>query len=112
MLWYVTAKLCTAIFSYVCFAALLFAVASKSKHCACAGCRKDISTQAKIRCAVCDEMFLCLGCFSTGTEPRNSPHKYWHDYRIIEFLHVPLFCADWGADEEILLLEGLEVRLA
>jgi len=27
----------------------------------------------------------------------------------VEYLHVPLFCRQWGADEEILLLEGLEM---
>lgn len=113
-----------------------FLADSKSKQYLCDHCSKDISTQAKIRCAICDELHLCLGiklfqfffqificlrftffypflfsycvgCFSVGAETKS--HKYWHDYRIVEYLHVPLFCRQWGADEEILLLEGLEV---
>jgi transcriptional adapter 2-alpha len=37
------------------------------------------------------------------------PHKADHDYRVIDNLNFPLFSADWGADEEILLLEAIEL---
>lgn len=58
-------------------------------------------------CAVCVEFDLCLECFSAGVELRG--HKYWHSYRVIEPLNFSFFTSDWSANEEQLLLEGLEV---
>jgi len=48
-----------------------------------------------------------LECFSAGVELRT--HKAWHNYRVIEELDFPLLCPDWTANEEQLLLEGLEL---
>ncbi|KAL6511247.1 hypothetical protein OROHE_020471 [Orobanche hederae] len=37
------------------------------------------------------------------------PHKSNHSYRVMDNLAFPLICPDWNADEEMLLLEGLEM---
>ncbi|WFD44851.1 Transcriptional adapter ada2 [Malassezia psittaci] len=36
-------------------------------------------------------------------------HKAWHDYRVIEQHVQPVYCPDWGADEELLLLDGCQL---
>mmetsp|Transcript_2273 Transcript_2273/g.2550 ORF Transcript_2273/g.2550 Transcript_2273/m.2550 type:complete len:464 (+) Transcript_2273:35-1426(+) len=75
----------------------------------CNYCHKDISNVVRIRSAVpTDSDFdLCVECFSAGVEI--GKHKNWHEYRVMENLHFPFFSEDWGADEEFLLLEGLEI---
>eukprot|EP01130_Rhizamoeba_saxonica_P014807 TRINITY_DN6506_c0_g1_i2.p1 TRINITY_DN6506_c0_g1~~TRINITY_DN6506_c0_g1_i2.p1 ORF type:complete len:429 (-),score=96.94 TRINITY_DN6506_c0_g1_i2:99-1385(-) len=72
----------------------------------CDYCRKDISLTLRVRCADCGEFDLCIECFSAGAELKD--HKNNHSYRIIDNLHFPLMVENWSADEEILLLEGLE----
>ncbi|OAJ42663.1 hypothetical protein BDEG_26089 [Batrachochytrium dendrobatidis JEL423] len=47
-------------------------------------------------------------CFSCGTELKD--HKSDHDYRVLEMLDFPIFESSWGADEELLLVEGLELH--
>jgi hypothetical protein len=49
---------------------------------------------------------LCLECFITGVELKG--HQYSHNYRVIDNMHFPFFESGWSADEEYLLLEGLE----
>jgi len=61
----------------------------------------------RISCAICPEFDLCLECFSVGVELRG--HKNWHDYRVIDDMHFPFLTRDWSAEEEQLLLEGLEL---
>lgn len=61
----------------------------------------------RIKCAVCTDFDICVECFSVGAAV--VPHKADHDYRVIDNLNFPLFSADWGADEEILLLEAIEL---
>ncbi|WFD26459.1 Transcriptional adapter ada2 [Malassezia nana] len=36
-------------------------------------------------------------------------HKAWHDYRVIEQHCTPVFCPDWGVDEELLLIDGCQM---
>jgi len=72
----------------------------------CNYCQKDISNVVRIKCAVCAEMDLCVECFSVGVEPH--PHKACHAYHVIDNLSFPMFTMDWGADEEVLLLEAIE----
>eukprot|EP01127_Copromyxa_protea_P013698 TRINITY_DN3700_c0_g1_i1.p1 TRINITY_DN3700_c0_g1~~TRINITY_DN3700_c0_g1_i1.p1 ORF type:complete len:522 (-),score=105.95 TRINITY_DN3700_c0_g1_i1:63-1628(-) len=74
-------------------------------HCDC--CSKDISNVVKVRCAVCPEFEMCIECFSVGTELKG--HKQHHSYRVIDNMHFPFFELSWSADEEMLLLEGLEI---
>lgn len=74
----------------------------------CDFCSKDISNSVRIRCSVCPEgaSDLCLECFITGVELKG--HQYCHNYRVIDNMHFPFFEPGWSADEEYLLLEGLE----
>ncbi|KAH7294687.1 hypothetical protein KP509_27G013600 [Ceratopteris richardii] len=74
----------------------------------CNYCNKDISGVIRIRCAKCFDFDLCLECFSIGAEV--SPHKANHAYRVIENLSFSLIHPDWTADEEMLLLEGVETH--
>ncbi|KAH1099407.1 hypothetical protein GLYMA_13G006200v4 [Glycine max] len=73
----------------------------------CNYCNKDISGKIRIKCAVCQDFDLCIECFSVGAEV--TPHKSNHPYRIMDNLSFPLICPDWNADEEMLLLEGIEM---
>ncbi|CAK9156817.1 unnamed protein product [Ilex paraguariensis] len=73
----------------------------------CNYCNKDITGKIRIKCAVCSDFDLCIECFSVGAEV--NPHKSKHPYRVMDNLSFPLLCPDWNADEEMLLLEGIEM---
>ncbi|XP_011625124.1 transcriptional adapter ADA2 isoform X1 [Amborella trichopoda] len=73
----------------------------------CNYCNKDISGKIRIKCTKCPDFDLCVECFSVGAEV--TPHKSNHPYRVMDNLSFPLICSDWNADEEILLLEGIEM---
>ncbi|XVF75193.1 hypothetical protein PTKIN_Ptkin13bG0167700 [Pterospermum kingtungense] len=73
----------------------------------CNYCNKDITGKIRIKCAVCPDFDLCVECFSVGAEV--TPHKSNHPYRVMDNLSFPLICHDWNADDEILLLEGIEM---
>ncbi|XP_026448037.1 transcriptional adapter ADA2-like isoform X1 [Papaver somniferum] len=73
----------------------------------CNYCNKDISGKIRIKCVKCPDFDLCIECFSVGAEV--TPHKSNHPYRVMDNLSFPLICPDWNADEEILLLEGIEM---
>ncbi len=38
-----------------------------------------------------------------------TPHKNDHDYRVVDNLSFPILHSEWGADEEILLLEAIDI---
>ena len=81
--------------------------------------QQDISQVVRIRCAECADFDLCVECFSVGVEV--FPHKVGilskvvnvfqndHKYRVIEHVTTPIFEEDWGADDELLLLEAIEM---
>ncbi|KAF5737328.1 transcriptional adapter ADA2b-like isoform X1 [Tripterygium wilfordii] len=73
----------------------------------CNYCNKDITGKIRIKCAMCPDFDLCVECFSVGAEV--TPHKSNHPYRVMDNLSFPLICPDWNADDEILLLEGIEM---
>ncbi|KAL0890239.1 hypothetical protein Bca101_014222 [Brassica carinata] len=73
----------------------------------CDYCQKDITGKIRIKCSVCPDFDLCVECMSVGAEI--TPHKCYHAYRVMENLTFPLICPDWSADDEMLLLEGLEI---
>ncbi|KAL0915502.1 hypothetical protein M5K25_015925 [Dendrobium thyrsiflorum] len=73
----------------------------------CNYCNKDISGKIRIKCSKCPDFDLCVECFSVGAEV--TPHRSNHPYRVMDNLSFPLICQDWNADEEILLLEGIEM---
>ncbi|TQS34018.1 hypothetical protein Golomagni_05618 [Golovinomyces magnicellulatus] len=76
----------------------------------CDVCSSDITSTVRIRCAdsACTEFDLCVSCFATG-EARNAHDPVTHPFRVIEQNSFPIFDQDWGADEELLMLEGAEI---
>ena len=74
----------------------------------CDVCGADITLTVRIRCAGgCEDFDLCGTCFCTGAEV--GKHKAWHDYRVIEQHSQPIYCPDWGVDEELLLIDGCQL---
>ncbi|KAE9599115.1 hypothetical protein Lal_00044040 [Lupinus albus] len=73
----------------------------------CNYCNKDITGKIRIKCAMCPDFDLCIECFSVGAEV--TPHKSNHPYRVMDNLSFPFICPEWNADDEILLLEGIEM---
>ncbi|KAH7889050.1 hypothetical protein F5I97DRAFT_1803806 [Phlebopus sp. FC_14] len=76
----------------------------------CDSCLCDLTHSVRIKCAdpACehgDGVDVCPACFCAGKE--FAKHKRWHAYRVIELHSYPIFSADWGADEELLLIEGI-----
>ncbi|KAI4278795.1 MAG: hypothetical protein LQ337_000759 [Flavoplaca oasis] len=76
----------------------------------CDVCSADITSTVRIRCAhpACGEYDLCVPCFSKGESSRDHDPQT-HPFSVIEQHSIPVYTRDWGADEELLLLEGLEV---
>eukprot|EP00842_Homolaphlyctis_polyrhiza_P006910 jgi/Hompol1/808/HPOL_004512-RA len=74
----------------------------------CDACNKDITYLVRLKCAECVDFDLCVECFAAGSELKD--HQRSHPYRVFEMLDFPIFEADWGADEELLLVEGLELH--
>ncbi|KAK4220836.1 hypothetical protein QBC38DRAFT_493325 [Podospora fimiseda] len=76
----------------------------------CDVCSADITSTVRIRCAhsACNEYDLCVQCFASGASS-NAHQPATHPYRVIEQNSFPIFDKDWGADEELLLLEGAEI---
>ncbi|KAI5280147.1 Transcriptional adapter ada2, partial [Ascosphaera aggregata] len=64
----------------------------------------------RINCAspVCQDYDLCVPCFAEGFSSKQHDPRT-HPYYVIEQNSVPIFTPDWGADEELLLLEGAEI---
>jgi transcriptional adapter 2-alpha len=71
----------------------------------CDYCKKDISHAFRVKCAECIDFDLCVECFTSGVETQC--HLNTHSYIPIGRNHFSLFCNDWNADEEIILLEGV-----
>ncbi|CCL99652.1 uncharacterized protein FIBRA_01672 [Fibroporia radiculosa] len=79
----------------------------------CDGCLCDLTHSIRIKCAdsACepgDGVDICPTCFCNGKE--FAKHKRWHAYRVVELHSYPIFTEDWGADEELLLLEGISLQ--
>ncbi|ENH70563.1 transcriptional adapter 2-alpha [Fusarium oxysporum f. sp. raphani 54005] len=76
----------------------------------CDVCSSDITSTVRIRCADsdCSDFDLCVSCFAKG-ESRNAHNPATHAFRVIEQNSFPIFDREWGADEELLLLEGAEI---
>ena len=66
--------------------------------------------QVRISCAhaACPEYDLCVPCFAAGEKSKNHDPST-HPYQVIEQNSVPIFDEEWGADEELLLLEGVDI---
>lgn len=74
-------------------------------HCDVCGC--DCTNLVRIKCADCPDYDLCVPCFSQGKS--SGTHKPWHDYMVVEQNAYPIFESDWGADEELALIEGMKI---
>ncbi|KAL8763020.1 MAG: hypothetical protein Q9184_001107 [Pyrenodesmia sp. 2 TL-2023] len=76
----------------------------------CDVCSADITSTVRIRCAqaACNDYDLCVPCFSKGETSRDHDPRT-HHFSVIEQHSIPIYTREWGADEELLLLEGLEV---
>lgn len=72
----------------------------------CDVCSSDCTNRIRIKCAICTDYDLCVPCFASGNTTND--HKPWHDYQIVEQNTYPIFDKDWGADEELLLIQGCE----
>lgn len=72
----------------------------------CDVCSSDCTNRIRIQCAICTDYDLCVPCFAAGST--TGDHKPWHDYQVIEQNTYPIFSEDWGADEELLLIQGCE----
>ncbi|KAM0712045.1 hypothetical protein Q7P37_011139 [Cladosporium fusiforme] len=75
----------------------------------CNVCSNDITSTVRIRCRSneCTDYDLCVTCFSQG-EHNQKHDPRTHAYNVIEPHSIPIFDEGWGADEELLLLEGAE----
>ncbi|KIW66938.1 hypothetical protein PV04_06220 [Phialophora macrospora] len=75
----------------------------------CDVCSIDITSTVRIACAnpACREYDLCVPCFARG-EHSKSHDPRTHEYHVVEQNSIPIYTEDWGADEELLLLEGSE----
>ncbi|GAA5993345.1 hypothetical protein JCM10908_001439 [Rhodotorula pacifica] len=84
----------------------------------CDACSTDITHTVHIRCAekvngpggerlTCPDFDLCVDCFLHGKSL--GPHRATHDYRVISSHSFPIFNKNWGADEELALIEGAEM---
>ncbi|GAA5872825.1 hypothetical protein JCM16303_006845 [Sporobolomyces ruberrimus] len=82
----------------------------------CDSCSTDITHSVHVRCAekhpnterlTCPDFDLCVDCFLHGKSL--GPHRATHAYRIISSHSFPIFTQLWGADEELLLIEGAEM---
>ncbi|KIV89532.1 hypothetical protein PV10_06925 [Exophiala mesophila] len=75
----------------------------------CDVCSIDITSTVRISCAssACRDYDLCVPCFARG-EHTKSHDPRTHEYHVVEQNSIPIYTEDWGADEELLLLEGSE----
>ncbi|WPG99411.1 transcriptional adaptor 2 [Acrodontium crateriforme] len=75
----------------------------------CNVCSNDITSTVRIRCASkeCPDYDLCVTCFAQGQSNLHHDPRT-HPYQVIEPHSIPIFDEGWGADEELLLLEGAE----
>ncbi|BEI83448.1 hypothetical protein CcaverHIS002_0400520 [Cutaneotrichosporon cavernicola] len=76
----------------------------------CDICGIDITHTVRMKCAHpdCAEIDICPNCFREGKKVQK--HEPWHDYKVIEQHSYPIFCTDWGADEEMLLIGGCQAH--
>ena len=64
-------------------------------------------TKVRIHCDSCSDYDLCVQCFKDGKSSRDHDPAT-HPYLVIEQHSIPIYDPEWGADEELCLLEGAE----
>ncbi|KAH3764160.1 transcriptional adaptor 2 [Pelomyxa schiedti] len=82
--------------------------AGKGEQFHCNGCKNDLtSNRSRMKCCVCIDFDLCVDCYTNGVEVLS--HKKTHQCKQVDALHFALFSADWGADEELSLLDAIGI---
>ncbi|KKY20932.1 putative saga complex subunit [Phaeomoniella chlamydospora] len=76
----------------------------------CDVCSVDVTSTVRISCAdpACPEYDLCVPCFGKGEATKNHDPRT-HRFHVVEQNSFPIYDEEWGADEELLLLEGAEI---
>ncbi|KAF2430892.1 transcriptional adaptor 2 [Tothia fuscella] len=73
----------------------------------CDVCSSDVTATVRIHCDICTDYDLCVPCFTSARHTRDH-QPATHPYKVIEQHSIPIYTSEWGADEELLLLEGAE----
>ena len=71
-------------------------------------CDANTLWQVRIRCHICTDYDQCVPCFKDAARSRDHDPAT-HEFFVIEQHSIPIFDQNWGADEELCLLEGAEV---
>lgn len=79
----------------------------KENNIRCSICNRIISNERHIRCIKCPNFIQCLQCTTTFQENEN--HLIEHSFIIIEPRPYPIFCQNWDAHDELLLLSGIKL---
>ena len=72
----------------------------------CDFCDKEITKHARIIDPQAPDIDVCMNCFMNARE--NQRHLKTAPYHVVNKLNFPLFDPNWTAEEELLMLEGLE----
>ncbi|KAF8342031.1 uncharacterized protein EI90DRAFT_3150191 [Cantharellus anzutake] len=78
--------------------------------------KATVDSTTQVAPAPISEPGVAYQCDSCGSDITHAirkevgQHKPWHDYRVIERHSYPIFTEGWGADEELLLIEGLIIN--
>jgi hypothetical protein len=84
-----------------------------TKSIKCAVCMAELGSVCYISCAVCNDLQLCIGCYSMGSRLKRPVrddhvgHKTSHAYRVCQKYNFPIFRPDWTASDELMLINGL-----
>lgn len=75
----------------------------------CTYCEEKVNSKRGIyiKCTTCQDIKLCLECFSAGAEI--DQHESNHPYELIDCGSFPIIDESWKAYEELALLEAIEL---
>lgn len=75
----------------------------------CTYCEEKVNANRGIyiKCAACQDVRLCLDCFSAGATI--AEHKSDHPYELVDCGSFPIVDESWKAHEELALLEAIEL---
>ena len=75
----------------------------------CTYCEEKINSKRGIyiKCTKCQDIKLCLECFSAGAEI--AEHQSNHPYELVDCGSFPIIENTWRAHEELALLEAIEL---
>lgn len=74
----------------------------------CWTCDRTIFHQPYVKCTKCPEFDQCIECFSTGATVDG--HSMSHPFMILDYMPENLYTEDWTAEEEGLLLVGIQMN--